>query len=143
MINVSSHLLKYWISKANEFFVKNFSMKVEPLPEVKILDDSKQHNDPNDILISTGSYDPFTSTVYIYTSNRHAKDLMRSYCHELVHHAQNIDNPDYLKRIWKGGGLAENPELEEVEAEAYVKGNLMFRKFTEFLKKQMAAKAAR
>ena len=31
-----------------------------------------------------------------------------------------------------------SPELEEIEGEAYLKGNLLFRKFTEKLKKKLS-----
>ena len=74
----------------------------------------------------------------LFTSNRHIKDILRSYCHEIVHHHQNLENGDYLRRIYKGVDLGDSPELEEIEAEAYLKGNLLFRKFTEHFKKSMA-----
>jgi hypothetical protein len=38
--------------------------------------------------------------------------------------------------VYKGGDLVDSPELEEIEAEAYLKGNLNFRKFTEWFKRQ-------
>lgn len=112
--------------------MRKSDFKIDPLPEV-ILDDSE--NDPSDILIGTGWYDCSTSRICLRISQRHLKDILRSYCHELVHHHQNLENIDYFKRVWKGGGIADNPELEQIEAEAYLKGNLNFRKFTEHLQK--------
>lgn len=44
---------------------------------------------------------------------------------------QWIDNPDYMTRITKYQTIVDNIELEEIESEAYLKGNLLFRKFTE------------
>ena len=87
-------------------------------------------------MISTGGYQPESKRLFLYSSNRHLKDILRSYCHEIVHHHQNLDNEDYLRRIYKGVDLDNSPELEELEAEAYLKGNLNFRKFTEWFKRQ-------
>ena len=94
-------------------------------------------NDKSDILISTGGYQPETSTIVLYISNRHIKDILRSYCHELVHHSQALDNLDFIRRTYARENVIDDPDLEEIESEAYLKGNLLFRKFTEVLKKQM------
>ena len=50
---------------------------------------------------------------------------------------QWLDNPDYLRRISKNSNIIDSIELEEIESEAYVKGNLLFRKFTEKLNKKL------
>jgi hypothetical protein len=50
---------------------------------------------------------------------------------------QWLDNPDYLRRISKNSNIIDSVELEEIESEAYVKGNLLFRKFTENINKQL------
>lgn len=103
-----------------------------PLPEI-VLDSSE--NDSSDLLIETGHYEHDVPRIVLRTSGRHLKDIMRTYCHELVHHHQNLDNPDYFRRVWKGGNLVDNPELEEIESEAFLQGNLNFRKFTEQLQR--------
>ena len=48
-------------------------------------------NDQNSLnaLGKTASYNPETREVNLYFVGRHPKDLMRSFSHELVHHAQN------------------------------------------------------
>ncbi len=76
--------------------------------------------------------------VVLFVDNRHIKDILRSYCHEMVHHSQCLDNEDYVKRVFAGpqDNLDDNPELEEIEGDAYLRGNLLFRKFTEQLKKE-------
>ena len=43
-------------------------------------------------------------------------------------------------RTYTRENVVDDPDLEEIEAEAYLKGNLVFRKFTEVLKKQMSRK---
>ena len=37
----------------------------------------------------TGYYHPEEDAVYVYCDDRHIKDILRSMCHELVHHMQN------------------------------------------------------
>ena len=37
----------------------------------------------------TAYYQPKTQTIVVYITNRHPKDILRSYCHELIHHVQN------------------------------------------------------
>ena len=37
----------------------------------------------------TAYYDPSELTIVLYTSNRHPKDILRSFAHELIHHVQN------------------------------------------------------
>lgn len=51
---------------------------------------------------------------------------------------QWLDNPDYIRRVFAlpQDSIADNKELEDVEGEAYLKGNLLFRKFTEEFKKR-------
>ena len=65
------------------------------------------------------------------------KDILRSYCHEIVHHNQTLDNGDYIRRIYRNDNVVDNPELEEIESEAYLKGNIFFRKFTEHIKQSI------
>lgn len=136
MKTYSKQLLQYWINKIFEFF-KSQNQQIEPLPKVEIIDSTEQINDIDNILISTGGYKPFSQTIILYIDNRHIKDVLRSFCHELIHHMQWLDNPDYLRRISKNSNIIDSIELEEIESEAYVKGNLLFRKFTEKLNKKL------
>lgn len=78
---------------------------------------------------------PSSKTVILYTDNRHLKDIVRSYCHELVHHMQNLDNPDYFRRVAANStSVVGDKQLEEIEGDAYLRGNLLLRKFTEYFK---------
>lgn len=76
----------FWINKINDFF-RQQKIEIDPLPEVELVGDDEKVNDKSDILISTGGYQPETSTIVLYISNRHIKDILRSYCHEMVHHS--------------------------------------------------------
>ena len=80
---------------------------------------------------------PALNSIVLYIDNRHLKDILRSYCHELVHHNQNLENSDYLRRVLgRPDDLVDNAQLEEIEGDAYLRGNLLFRKFTEWFKRQ-------
>lgn len=85
MQQCSKQLIKFWIKKIDDY-LRAINFQVDPLPEVVIKDGLAQKNDESDILISTGGYQPDTKTVILYADNRHIKDILRSYCHEMVHH---------------------------------------------------------
>ena len=134
-MKINKSLIRFWISQINNY-IRNEGHQIDPLPEIYILAADEHKNDIDNIMISTGGYIPATQTIIIYIDNRHLKDILRSYCHEIVHHMQNLDNTDYLRRVFnQPEDLVDNPQLEEIEGEAYLKGNLLFRKFTEWFKK--------
>jgi hypothetical protein len=62
--------------------------------------------------------------------NRHPKDVMRSYAHEMIHHMQNCDGR--LEGITTQN-TNEEGDLPEIEREAYEKGNMTFRNWTDTL----------
>ena len=137
MQQTSKHLLQFWTNKINDF-LRSRELQIDPLPTVQFVSDNKVKNAKDDILIATGGYQPMQQLIVIYIDNRHIKDILRSYCHEMIHHSQYLDNPDYIRRVFAGSqdSLDDNKELEDVEADAYLRGNLLFRKFTEQLKKE-------
>ena len=76
----------------------------------------------------TAHYDPNSMEITIYVDNRHPKDIMRSFSHELVHHNQNENG--MFDEIQGNNGLGyaqSNPHLRKMEKEAYLKGNMCFR----------------
>ncbi len=81
------------------------------------------------VLGSTGYYDPETKTIGVYLTDRHPKDVLRSFAHELVHHAQFQDeilnSSDILQA--KPGYAQEDEKLRKAEVDAYQRGNIMFR----------------
>jgi hypothetical protein len=84
----------------------------------------------------TAFYDPDTFSITVYTANRHPKDILRSFAHELVHHAQNCRGEfDESLMGDMGEGYAQNNEhLREMEREAYEDGNLCFRDWEDSVK---------
>ena len=103
-------------------------MGFEKPPRVFLRDDPQNAQDP---LGKTAYYDPEQMSVTLYINGRHPKDVMRSLSHELVHHTQNC-NGQFDNTGDMGEGYAQNdPHLREMEREAYEKGNLCLRDWTD------------
>jgi hypothetical protein len=49
----------------------------------------------------------------------------------MVHRNQNIVDPEGFQGHVSDKPLNEDPELKEIESEAFLYGNLLFREFTE------------
>ena len=104
-------------------------MNIKPLPcIISISNDSKN---AENILGKTAHYNPNNCSITLYTLNRHPKDILRSYSHEMIHRMQ--DNEGRLTNI-NTTNTNEDGELEELEKEAYLKGNITFRNWEDSLK---------
>ncbi len=86
-----------------------------------------------EILGKTAHYEPETETIKIYVTDRHPKDVLRSFSHELVHHAQNCRGDFDNDTVTEEGYAQSDPHLREMEREAYEKGNMIFRDYTDSL----------
>ena len=111
--NLTKHMLKK-------------GMNIKPLPKVIF----KHNNEENakDFLGKTAYYDPNNKVVVLYTEGRHPKDVVRSYAHEMIHHIQNLEGR--LKNISTTNTM-EDDYLNDIEREAYTKGNMLFRNYTD------------
>lgn len=105
-------------------------MKITPLPEVKIKQDIVE---AADFFGKTAYYDPNENTIMLYTQNRHPKDVMRSFTHEMIHHIQNLEGR--LSEI-STSDTNEDDHLLEIEKEAYLRGNITFRNWEDKVKNQ-------
>jgi len=94
-----------------------------PRPKIVLLDE------PQDVLGKTGNYDCDGCIIRIFVSGRHPKDILRTFAHELFHHHQHVVGGREFENLDKDGTIDENPELENVESEAYSNGNVLFRKW--------------
>ena len=61
-------------------------LNIEPLPNVEFIHNDSENADK--LLGKTAYYDPNNQTIVLYTHNRHPKDILRSYAHEMIHHKQ-------------------------------------------------------
>jgi hypothetical protein len=92
-------------------------------PTVILLDDPENASNP---LGKTAYYNPESHQITLYMTNRHIKDVLRSFTHELVHHTQNCNGN--LSDVHAEDGYAQdNPHLRDMEKDAYLRGNMTFR----------------
>jgi phosphopantetheine adenylyltransferase len=103
-------------------------MNIHPLPKVKFVNDDAEN--AQNFFGKTAYYDPNNRVIVLYTMNRHPKDVMRSYAHEMIHHMQNCENR--LGNVTTQN-TNEEGDLPEIEREAYEKGNMTFRNWTDTL----------
>jgi len=113
------------VDSLTKYMVDN-GMNVEPLPKTTYVNDDDEN--ANDLMGKTAFYDPNKQEIVLYTLNRHPKDVMRSFAHEMIHHIQNLE--DRLGNITTTD-TREDDHLTQIEKEAYTDGNLTFRKWTE------------
>jgi hypothetical protein len=104
-------------------------MNILPLPKIKIIDNDSEN--ASGIFGNTAYYDPNECSITLYTLNRHPKDILRSYSHEMIHRIQ--DNEGRLKNITTTN-TNEDDDLFELEKEAYLNGNTTLRKWEDYLK---------
>ena len=112
-----SSLIQHMLSK---------DMNIRPLPKVKFIDDDAEN--AQNFFGKTAYYNPNEKEIVLYTYGRHPKDVMRSFAHEMIHHEQNCNGK--LKNITTQN-TNEGGDLPEIEREAYEKGNMMFRNWTD------------
>ena len=80
----------------------------------------------------TAYYDPAEKLIVLYVTNRHPKDVLRSFSHELDHHAQNCRGE--LDDLSTDAHYAKDGKGREIEEEAYLQGNLNLRDYEDSIK---------
>lgn len=106
-------------------FMKNDGLNVYPFPDVEL-----NWDEQDGLFIKTGYYLPSEKKVVLFCKDRHPKDILRSYAHEMIHHMQNLNGEDMS--FSSNDDVKDNDKLEKLESEAYLKGNIYFRKWTEY-----------
>ncbi len=68
----------------------------------------------------TAHYNPHDKSITIFITSRHPKDILRSFAHELVHHAQNLRGDLAPEKCGdtKLGYAQSNKHLRNMEKEA-------------------------
>lgn len=102
---------------------------------VKVIYITKAVDNSADPFGKTAHYNPETSEVTLFTLNRHPKDILRSFAHELTHHAQHCRGDFEGQDVSTEEGYAQkNPLLRKAEEEAYLNGGMLVRDWTDTLK---------
>jgi len=113
IIDLTKHMLKK-------------GMNIKPLPKVIFKHNDKEN--AQEFLGRTAYYNPNSMTIVLYTEGRHPKDIARSFAHEMIHHIQKLE--DRLENITTTNTL-EDDHLNNIEREAYTRGNMVFRNYTD------------
>ena len=104
---------------------------IQKAPKVILRQDE---NNAKKMFGRTAFYSPSEQKIVLFITNRHPKDILRSYCHEMIHHIQNergdlemgdASNPKYTQ---------EDKHMRKMEMEAYLKGNMLLRDFEDNFK---------
>ena len=122
----SIDLLPYLAKLTQHMIDKGYN--IEPLPGLELIDDDVANAE--EFLGKTAYYDPNEQLIVLYTHGRHPKDIARSYAHEMIHHIQNLE--DRLGDITTTN-TQEDDHLNDIEAEANLKGTMTFRNWTDGL----------
>lgn len=109
-------------------YMMDQGMNITPLPNIKTVKDPKE---AGNIFGKTAYYDPNIQEVVLYILGRNPKDVLRSFSHEMIHHMQNLDGR--LGNI-QTANTNEDDHLQEIEKEAYLKGNITFRNWEDGVK---------
>jgi hypothetical protein len=125
----SIDLLPY-LSKLTQHMIDK-GYNIEPLPGLELIDDDFENAE--DFFGKTAYYDPVGQIIVLYTHGRHPKDIARSYAHEMIHHIQNLE--DRLGNITTTN-TQEDDHLNDIEAEANLKGTMTFRNWTDSLEEK-------
>jgi hypothetical protein len=110
-------------------YMGKVGLNINPLPKIEFIHDDEENAD--NFLGKTAYYSPTEKLIVLYTCKRHPKDVAKSFTHEMVHHIQNLE--DRLGIITTQN-TNEDDHLNEIEKEAYMKGNIIFRNYTDSLK---------
>ena len=122
----SNHIdYKQQIRNLTKHMIKK-GMNILPLPQV-IFKHGDQENASN-FFGKTAYYNPEDMAIVLYTEGRHPKDVVRSFAHEMIHHIQNLE--DRLENISTTNTM-EDDHLNDIEREAYTRGNMTFRNWTD------------
>ena len=108
-------------------------LNIQNVPQLHL-----KHDEENaqGIFGKTAYYDPAEQSVVLYITNRHPKDICRSFAHELIHHVQNERGDLEMGDASQATYAQDDPHMRKMEMEAYLKGNLLFRDWEDKVKNQ-------
>lgn len=131
--NISEKELKERIKELYAFLKSKMS-KIDRDPKVFFKRDQRN---ADDFLGKTGYYDPDNEEIYLYITDRHGKDILRSFAHEIIHHEQNcsgITDKLDMSKTQEADYASKDKSLRNLEKDAFTRGNMFFRDWTDSLK---------
>jgi hypothetical protein len=132
--NLSGEKLAGFIEDINKFYpYAQEYLKFDRPTSLNLISDP---SNSKDTFGKTAYYNPGNEEITIFVDKRHPKDMLRSFSHELVHHAQNCRG-EFDRDFVAGENYIETDDhLKEMEREAYEKGNMCLRTYESYLKKE-------
>lgn len=103
-------------------------VNIRPLPKIIFIHDEANAEQP---LGKTGYYDWQNQQIALFVAGRHMKDVLRSFCHELIHHNQYVEFGDVDTGT---ENVTKSQHLQKLEGDAYFRGNMLFRSWTDQFK---------
>ena len=88
----------------------------------------------DNILGQTAYYSPSDMSIVLFITDRHPKDICRSFSHELVHHHQNERGDLDMGDVSSPTYAQDDKHMRRMEMEAYLKGNMLFRDWEDWYK---------
>jgi hypothetical protein len=130
---VKEALIETWNPKESfvslsQYMIDN-GMNIQPLPKIKVISDDEDN--ASNFLGKTAYYNPTDKSITLYTMDRHPKDILRSFAHEMVHHEQNLEGR--LGNI-NTTNTSEDGHLDKIEREAIEIGGIMLRNWEDSIK---------
>jgi hypothetical protein len=107
----------------------NKGMNIEPLP--KIITINHDEENANNLLGRTGHYDPDKKEITIFTMGRHIIDCTKTFCHEMIHHEQNLEGR--LDDV-DTEDVNQSDYLKLIEEEAYLRSQIIYREWVDTLR---------
>ena len=108
---------------------KEYNIQLTPKLVLK-----RDEENAQDLFGKTAYYDPEEQSITLYITNRHPKDICRSFSHELVHHHQNERGDLEVGDATSPTYAQDDQHMRKMEMEAYLKGNLLFRDWEDWYK---------
>ena len=113
---------------ASLYFYISKRLGIKETPKIKLT--NSQKNADKKIKGLTGYYDHTTKTIKVYITERHEIDVLRSFCHELIHHFQNergILNSNKSSNNNQQHYAQNDLHLRKMEYQAFLLGSILFR----------------
>ena len=120
--------LQPYINSLTDYMGSN-GLTLKPHPSVEFIDNDREN--AANIFGRTAYYMPSEQKIALYVLDRHPKDILRSYAHELIHHHQNLNG---TLENFQTTNTNEDGDLDRIEREAYENGNILFRNWEDSIK---------
>ena len=108
-----------------------YKYNIQQKPKITL---RKDQENAKELFGKTAYYDSEEQEIVIFIVDRHPKDILRSFCHELIHHVQNERGDLNMGDITSPTYAQDDQHMRKMEMEAYLEGILLLRDFEDNFK---------